>query len=90
MSGLNPKSIAFFVALVPQFIAPDRSYNLQAVVLTATFASVVAISDMAYALLALRVAGLLRSLLMAMSVCRAGGAVLIVTGLIAVVAGAIP
>ncbi len=90
VSGLNPKSIVFFVAFVPQFIAGDKNYPLQAAVLIATFASVVAASDTAYALLALRVAGLLRSRPLAVWVRRAGGIVLIVTGLVAAVAGAAP
>ncbi len=90
VSGLNPKSIVFFVAFVPQFIAGDKGYALQAGVLIATFASVVAMSDAAYALLALRVAGLLRSRSLRVWVRRAGGIVLIVTGLVAAAAGAIP
>ena len=90
VSGLNPKSIVFFVAFVPQFMAGDQGYALQAGILTATFASVVAMSDAAYALLALRIAGLLRSRSLGVWVRRAGGAVLVVTGLVAAVAGAVP
>ena len=90
VSGLNPKSIVFFVAFVPQFIAGDKGYALQAGVLIAKFASVVAMSDAAYALLALRVAGLLRSRSLGVWVRRAGGTVLVVTGLVVAMAGAVP
>ena len=55
VSALNPKSIIFFVAFVPQFITADSSYLVQCLILIATFATVVAATDTLYALLALRV-----------------------------------
>lgn len=87
VSALNPKSIVFFVAFVPQFIASDGSYLAQSLVLAVTFASVVAITDTLYALLALRVAGFLRSPVTAVWVRRAGGLVLLCTGLAAAFVG---
>ena len=87
VSALNPKSIIFFVAFMPHFIAADSNYLVQSLILIVTFASVVAISDTLYALLALRVASLLHSPTMAVWVRRAGGLVLISTGLVAMLVG---
>lgn len=56
----HPKTIVFFVAFVPQFIAADRPYWPQAVLLIATFCGVVALTDGLYAVLAARAAGFLR------------------------------
>lgn len=87
VSALNPKSIIFFIAFVPQFIAADRSYVVQASVLVTTFASIVALTDTLYTLLALRVAGLLHSPTMSVQVRRVGGVVLLCTGLVAALVG---
>lgn len=87
VSALNPKSIIFFIAFVPQFIAADRSYVVQASVLVTTFASIVALTDTLYMLLALRVAGLLHSPTMSVQVRRVGGVVLLCTGVVAALVG---
>lgn len=52
VTALNPKSIAFFIAFVPQFIRPDAPLLLQFAILIATFVGLAAINAMAYALLA--------------------------------------
>lgn len=83
VSALNPKTLVFFVAFVPQFIATDRSYVVQSLILAATFASLVAITDALYALLALRVADKIHSPRIAVWVRRAGGLVLVCTGIAA-------
>ena len=87
VSALNPKSMVFFVAFAPPFIAADGSYPVQCLVLMATFAGAVAGSDTLYALLALRVARGLRSPAMASRVRRVGGVVLIAAGLVAAMLG---
>ena len=87
VSALNPKSIVFFVAFVPQFISPADSYVLQAITFLITFASIVAVSDTLYALVALQVTGLLSSPRVAAWVRRAGGVVLIATGTLAATTG---
>ncbi|MEL7013136.1 MAG: LysE family translocator [Pseudomonadota bacterium] len=58
VTALNPKSIAFFIAFVPQFIAVDRALMPQFVLLIGTFVGLAAVNALAYALLAdrLRVA----------------------------------
>ncbi len=52
VTALNPKSIAFFVAFVPQFIAHDAALLPQLVVMEATFVGLAAINALAYALAA--------------------------------------
>ena len=87
VSAFNPKSIIFFLAFVPQFISPTGAYATQAAVLVVTFASVVAFTDAVYAFLALRIARVLRSPEAATWVRRAGGLVLLCTGLAAAALG---
>lgn len=77
----HPKTIVFFVAFVPQFINSDGNYVGQAALLTATFSIVVAGTDAAYALAAARASRLLRGPRTALWSKRAGGGVLIASGI---------
>jgi threonine/homoserine/homoserine lactone efflux protein len=52
VTALNPKSIAFFIAFVPQFLRPDTALLPQFAILIATFVGLAAINALAYALLA--------------------------------------
>ena len=52
VTALNPKSIAFFVAFVPQFIDHEAPLLPQLVVMEATFVGLAAINALAYALAA--------------------------------------
>jgi len=52
VTALNPKSIAFFVAFLPQFIDPANPSAAQFTVLGATFLSLAAINAALYALFA--------------------------------------
>jgi threonine/homoserine/homoserine lactone efflux protein len=52
VTALNPKSIAFFVAFVPQFIDHDAALLPQLVVMEATFVTLAALNALAYALAA--------------------------------------
>jgi len=52
VTALNPKSIAFFVAFVPQFIVHDAALLPQLVVMEATFVGLAALNAVAYALAA--------------------------------------
>ena len=52
MTALNPKSIAFFIAFVPQFIDHDRALLPQFVVMETTFVVLAAINALTYALAA--------------------------------------
>ncbi len=78
---LNPKSIAFFVAFVPQFLTPTAPLSAQVPVLLATFVSLAVGTNFAYAMAAgtlrrqVRRPGILRAL------DRIGGGVLIGAGI---------
>ncbi|WP_102959292.1 LysE family translocator [Mangrovicella endophytica] len=77
----HPKTIVFFVAFAPQFIAADGDYVTQAAILIATFTGIVAITDATYAVAAARAARLLRSPSARLWSRRAGGGALIASGL---------
>ncbi len=52
VTALNPKSIGFFIAFVPQFLSPDKPLLPQFSVLIVTFVGLAALNALAYALLA--------------------------------------
>lgn len=52
VTALNPKSIGFFIAFVPQFIDPTAAMLPQFAVLISTFVALAALNALAYALLA--------------------------------------
>ena len=52
VTALNPKSIAVFIAFVPQFLRPDAPLAPQFAILIATFVGLAALNALAYALLA--------------------------------------
>ena len=52
VTALNPKSIAFFSAFVPQFLRADAALVPQFAILIATFVTLGALNALAYALLA--------------------------------------
>lgn len=76
----HPKTIVFFVAFAPQFIAASASYMQQATILVVTFGLVVGATDTIYALTASELRGLLRSPVALLWSKRAGGGVLIAAG----------
>ena len=85
VSALNPKTLLFFVAFVPQFIDPTAEYLPQVVTMEATFLALAAINTMAYALLADRARGFIREKRLRRAVNRTSGTLLIAAG--AVTAG---
>lgn len=52
VTALNPKSIAFFVAFLPQFVQPHRPVNGQLVLLGGTFLFLATVNAFVYALFA--------------------------------------
>lgn len=80
VTALNPKSLAFFVAFVPQFIAADRPFLAQALLLVSTFVVMAAANAALYAVLAARMSGAVRTPRVRRWINRTGGSVLIGAG----------
>lgn len=81
VTALNPKSIGFFIAFVPQFIDPVADFAPQAVILIATFVTLAALNALAYALLAARLRRVISRPSVLAWMTRAGGATLVLMGL---------
>lgn len=82
VTALNPKSIAFFIAFVPQFIRPESALLPQFAILIATFVGLAAINAFAYALLADRLRRVISRPSIITWITRAGGGALIIMGIL--------
>ncbi|MBU2962658.1 LysE family translocator [Citreicella sp. C3M06] len=82
VTALNPKSIAFFIAFVPQFIDPTSPILPQFAILVASFVSLAGLNALAYALAADRLRRLIRQDRVLAWLTRAGGGALIAMGLL--------
>lgn len=82
VTALNPKSIAFFIAFVPQFIKPDAPLLPQFAILIATFVTLAALNAMAYALAADRLRRVISRPSIITWITRAGGGALITMGIL--------
>lgn len=80
VTALNPKSIAFFIAFVPQFIRPDQALLPQFAILIGTFVGLAGFNALIYALLAARMRDVIRRPSIIQWLTRAGGAALILMG----------
>lgn len=81
VTALNPKSIAFFIAFVPQFIRPDQALAPQFSILVATFVGLAALNALTYALLADRLRMTIGQPKVISWLTRTGGVALIGMGL---------
>jgi threonine/homoserine/homoserine lactone efflux protein len=81
VTALNPKSITFFVAFLPQFLDPTRSFLTQMLVFEATFLALAFTNALGYAIVASRAGRLAGSPTAITWFNRAGGALLIGAGL---------
>ncbi|MDG4575990.1 MAG: LysE family translocator [Defluviicoccus sp.] len=79
---LNPKSIAFFIAFLPQFVAADAPAWPQLVILALTFVTLATLNATLYALVAGTFRARLRRLTTRRAGNRIGGAVLIGAGIV--------
>jgi len=82
VTALNPKSIAFFVSFVPQFLTPAAPLLPQFAILIATFVTLAALNALAYALLADRLRQIIARPSIITWITRAGGAALITMGVL--------
>ena len=82
VTALNPKSITFFIAFVPQFIRPDQPLLPQSAILISTFVSLAAINALIYALLADRMRQEISRPSILTWLTRAGGAALVGMGVL--------
>lgn len=80
VTALNPKSIAFFIAFVPQFIDPDHAFAGQAVILIATFVALAGVNALLYAIAAARLRRVITRPGILTWITRIGGATLIAMG----------
>ncbi|MEL6167161.1 MAG: LysE family translocator [Pseudomonadota bacterium] len=81
VTALNPKSIAFFIAFVPQFIDPARAFAPQAAILIGTFVGLAMINALAYAMIADRMRLAIRRPAVLRWLTRIGGTTLIGMGI---------
>ena len=79
-TALNPKSIVFFLAFIPQFIEPESPFTTQVVILGATFFVLAIISVLGYAALAIYAGQQLHLPLIQRWTHRIGGGLLIGAG----------
>lgn len=81
VTALNPKSIAFFIAFVPQFLRPAEPLLPQFAILIATFVGLAGLNALAYALLADKLRGWIGRPSVVTGLTRAGGVTLMGMGL---------
>ena len=82
VTALNPKSIAFFIAFVPQFLRPEQPLIPQFAILIGTFVTLAALNALAYALLADQLRARIARPVTIAWLTRAGGATLIGMGVL--------
>lgn len=82
VTTLNPKSIAFFIAFVPQFVATDAPLLPQFAILVTTFVTLATLNALAYALAADRLRQMISRPSVLTGLTRAGGATLIGMGVL--------
>lgn len=84
VTALNPKSLVFFVAFLPQFLDLTAPLAPQMIVLEATFVTLAALNALAYALAASAARTQIRRPSVQRAVNRVGGSLLIGAGVAAV------
>ncbi len=81
VTALNPKSIVFFIAFVPQFITVQNPLLPQFAILIATFVGLAGLNALAYALLADRLRRKIARPSVLAGISRLGGGALIAMGI---------
>jgi threonine/homoserine/homoserine lactone efflux protein len=83
VTALNPKTIVFFVAFVPQFLVASQPFWPQVLLLETTFVTLAIINSMLYSLMASAARRRLRQPQVQRAVHRTGGSILVGAGLFA-------
>jgi threonine/homoserine/homoserine lactone efflux protein len=83
VTALNPKTITFFVAFLPQFIDPAADFVTQMVIFEATFVPLAFVNALGFAAMASRARGLVHNPKAIGIINRVGGSLLIGAGLAA-------
>lgn len=83
VTALNPKSIIFFVAFLPQFLTPGAPLVTQMVIMEATFVLLAVVNAALYASAATAARGAIASPRVQQAVNRTGGSLLIGAGVFA-------
>ena len=83
VTALNPKSILFFVAFVPQFLEATKPLTPQIIILEATFVTLATLTATTYALLASAARSGIRNRGVQRVINRTGGGLLIGAGIFA-------
>ncbi len=84
VTALNPKSIVFFIAFVPQFIRTESPLLPQFIILILTFVGLATLNVLAYALLADRLRARIARPSVIAGLSRIGGCALIAMGVVTV------
>jgi len=82
VTALNPKSIGFFIAFVPQFIDPTAAMLPQFAILISTFVTLAALNALTYALLADRLRSRIEKPSVMRGLTRVGGITLMGMGVL--------
>ncbi|MGH6814528.1 MAG: LysE family translocator [Hyphomicrobiaceae bacterium] len=85
VTALNPKSLAFFVAFLPQFVDPAASFWRQMLIFEVTFVVLAFANAFGYALVAARARSAVRTPRVVALFNRVGGTILIGAGIAAAV-----
>jgi len=80
VTALNPKSLTFFVAFLPQFLDPGRDFLTQMAIFESTFLVLAAANAFGYALIAGRLRGAIGRPSIVAAINRVGGSLLIGAG----------
>jgi threonine/homoserine/homoserine lactone efflux protein len=83
VTALNPKSITFFVAFLPQFLSPNSSFPAQMIIFETTFLVLAFANAFGYALIASRARALVQSSRAISIFNKTGGTLLIGAGVAA-------
>jgi threonine/homoserine/homoserine lactone efflux protein len=81
VTALNPKSLTFFVAFLPQFIDPSQDFWRQMAIFEATFVGLAIANAFGYAFLASRARSAISSASMIRALNRIGGSLLVGAGI---------